>query len=52
MEKSLIYLIGETLLLELENAVDITYPTGVDAPKELTLTTDDGIYELTLRKVS
>lgn len=52
MDENLIYRLGETLLLELDGALDIRYPKDVEAPKKLTLITDDGNYEITIKKVS
>jgi hypothetical protein len=52
MEENFIYAVGETLLLEQDGVLDITYPVGVEDPKELTIITISGNYELTLRKVS
>lgn len=52
MEEDLIYRVGETLLLELDGAVDIIYPKRIENPEELTLVTDDGNYEITVKKVS
>jgi hypothetical protein len=52
MEENIIYTLGETLLLELDGVVDITYPIGVETPQKLIMITDNGNYELTLKKVS
>ena len=53
MEENLIYKVGETLLLELEGAEDITYPKGIKDPDELMLIMDEGDrYEITVKKVS
>lgn len=51
MEENLIYIVGETLLLELDGVVDITYPPA-ETPQKLTMITENGSYELTLKKVS
>lgn len=38
MEENLIYLLGETLLLELEDVENVTYPIGAAEPDKLILT--------------
>ena len=44
MEENLIYTVGETLLLELDGVVDITYPPD-ETPQKLTMITENGSYE-------
>lgn len=51
MEENLIYRVGETLLLELDGALDIKYPKNIEAPEKLTLITDIGNYEITVKKI-
>lgn len=53
MEENLIYKVGETLLLELDGAKDITYPKGIENPKALMLIMEeDDRYEISIKKVS
>lgn len=42
MDKSLIYEIGEAILLEVGGIVDIIYPKDSEIPNSLTIVSDDG----------
>lgn len=52
MEENLIYQVGETLLLELDGVLDITYPKNTENPEVLTLSTKSDNYEIIVKKVS
>lgn len=52
MEETMIYEIGEAILLEVGGVKDIAYPKNIDTPDRLTIVADNGYrYELTIKRV-
>lgn len=52
MEETLIYEIGEAILLEVGGVKDIVYPKSVEAPDRLTIKAENGRqFELTIKRI-